>query len=175
MPKTTPALVEREARDLLARYDVSRAPVPVEDIARAEGLQVARARSAGAELGFLLHEGERRIIGLNSRRSGRRQRQVIAHELGHWKLHGARQLIVDFDIRPENADSVSTIASVAEEAEANAFAGELLMPANLLRAAVSRELGGVSARDDLVQKLGAEFDVGTHAVMWRLLNLGVFT
>lgn len=170
--KTDP---ERSARDMLTRHAVTVPPVPVEDIARAEGLQVARTGSAGHELGFLLHEGERRIIGINSRRSARWQRQVIAHELGHWKLHGARQLIVDFDVRPANADSVTSIASVAEEVEANAFAGELLMPANLLRAAVSRALGGVSARDDLVQKLAAEFDIGTHTVTWRLLNLGVLT
>lgn len=171
--KTDP---ERSARDLLTRHAIIGAPpVPVEDIARAEGIQIARASSAGHELGFLLHEGDRRILGLNSRRSARRQRQVIAHELGHWKLHGGRQLLVDHDVRPANADSVSSIASVTEEAEANAFAGELLMPADMLRAAVSRELGRVSARDDLVVKLAAEFDVGTQAVTWRLLSLGVFT
>lgn len=168
-------LAEREAWTLLARHDITGPPVPVDDIARAEGIQVVRVGSTGQELGFLFRAGERRIIGLNSRRSARRQRQVIAHELGHWKLHGERQLIVDQDIRPANADNVPTVASLNEEAEANAFAGELLMPTDLLRTAVNRELGGVSARDDLVHKLATEFEVGAHAMTWRLLNLGVFT
>lgn len=167
---------EREARGLLARYYVSAPPVPVEEFAKWMGAQIARAaNTTGTEVGFLLCDGARTIIGVDSRRSARRQRWVIAHLLGHWLLGADRQLTVDHVVRLANADSAPAAAPVAEEAVANAFASELLLPRKLVDAAVERELAGASSREVLLRRLAAEFDVSTEAVTWRLLNLGVLT
>lgn len=168
---------EREARDLLARYYVSAPPVPVDDLTKWMGARIARAANTttGMEVGFLLCDGARTIIGVDSRRSARRQRWVIAHLLGHWLLGADRQLTVDHVVRLANADSAPAAAPVEEEAVANAFAAELLMPRKLVDTAVRRELAAAASREVLLRRLAGEFDVSTEAVTWRLLNLGGLT
>lgn len=165
-----------EAEQLLALYGISSPPVPVEEIASHAGIQVVRAASHGSESAFLIRDHSRTIIGVNSRQSRRRQRFSIAHELGHWKLHDGRALIVDHSIRINKRDNVSSAATDTEEIEANSFAAALLMPRTWVQQAVDRELQfGVNDRDDLTQSLAKEFDVSTEAMRFRLINLGIFT
>ncbi|WP_216213061.1 ImmA/IrrE family metallo-endopeptidase [Amycolatopsis aidingensis] len=168
--------VQRGVAELLTKYGIHTSPTPVEPIARSEGIQVVRAPASGSESGFLLRDAERVVIGINSQTSRRRQRFTIAHELGHWKLHDGRPLIVDHTIRINKRDQVSSAATDYEEIEANAFAAALLMPAELVQAAVDREQKtGIESRDDLIQALAEEFDVSSEAMGYRLINLGVFT
>lgn len=165
---------EREARDLLARYYVSRAPVPVEDIAGWMHAQIARAaNTTDTTVGFLWRAGDSTILGVDSRRSARRQRWVVAHLLGHWLIGADRELTIDHGL--PLAESSPAAASLEEEAAANAFAAELLMPGTLVDAAVRRQLAGAPSREVLLRRLAAEFDVSTEVVTWRLLNLGVLT
>lgn len=171
----TRQLPELEARDLLARYDVSALPVPVEDMARRMGTKIARAANAtDSTVGFLLRDGERTVLGLDSRLSGRRQRWIIAHLLGHWLLGADRQLTVDHGL-PLAAGPAPAAAPLDEEAAANAFAAALLLPGELVDAAVRRGLAAAASRDVLVRRLAAEFDVSNEVVTWRLLGLGVLT
>ncbi|GAA3012871.1 ImmA/IrrE family metallo-endopeptidase [Actinokineospora diospyrosa] len=163
------------AEQLLKKHGVTSAPTPVEEIAVAEGIKVVRAPAKGTESAFLIRDGRRTIIGLNSRTSARRQRFSIAHELGHWQLHKGKRLIVDHSIRINNRDHVSSAGTDIEEIEANNFAAALLMPRLLLQAAVDRELDGeVASRDSLALTLAHEFDVSTEAMKFRLINLGIF-
>lgn len=169
---------EREARDLLARHSASLAPVAVEDIAVAEDIRVVFQAGTGGEFGFLmrpgngLYEVSRTMIGVNSRRSVRRQRLAIAHQLGHFTLHSVRLDTMCFDVR--NGQQ-SNEPSMLEEAEATAFASALLMPGELVDAAVRRGLAAAASREVLVRRLAAEFDVSNEVVTWRLLGLGVLT
>jgi len=167
---------DRSAVELLKRHGITRPPVPVEEIARTEGIQVVRTQASGAESGFILRDGRRTVIGINSRNAPKRQRFTIAHELGHWRLHEGRSLIVDHTIRINRRNEVSSAATDSEEIDANAFAAALLMPEELIQVAVDREQSlGVESRDDLIQTLASEFDVSTEAMGYRLINLGVFS
>src|SRR6266498_2992977 len=142
--------IEQQARMLLTKYSITRAPVPVEQIAVAEGAQVVRSPSSGQESGFLLRDGHRTLIGLNSRDTDRRQRFTIAHELGHLQLHKGRPLIVDHSVRVNKRDDISSAATDREEIEANAFAAALLMPQTLIMDAVHRHLNrGIVTQDEL--------------------------
>ncbi|MGW4521345.1 ImmA/IrrE family metallo-endopeptidase [Amycolatopsis sp. NPDC004378] len=148
----------------------------MEEIASRAGIQVVRAPSNGSESAFLVRDGRRIIIGVNSRQSRRRQRFSIAHELGHWQMHEGRPLIVDHTIRINKRDEVSSAATDTEEIEANSFAAALLMPRTWMQAAVDRELQlGVNDRDALTLSLAKEFDVSTEAMRFRLMNLGIFS
>lgn len=168
--------IEQRAEALLARHGVNRAPVPVEQIAQAEQVQVVRSPAAGQESGFLMRDGRRILIGLNTNEHPRRQRFTIAHELGHLQLHKGRPLIVDHAVRINNRNQTSSAASDNEEMEANAFAAALLMPSALVEAAVWREQElGINTREQLTDNLAAEFDVSKEAMSWRLINLGVFS
>ncbi|MGH2892603.1 MAG: ImmA/IrrE family metallo-endopeptidase [Solirubrobacteraceae bacterium] len=174
---STRRAAERSADELLKRHGVAKPPVPVEQIARREGIQVVRTQASGTESGFLLRDNKRIVIGINSRNSRKRQRFTIAHELGHWQLHhDGRPLIVDHAIRINKRNEVSSAASDHEEIQANAFAAALLMPEEMVQSAVDRELGlGIDSRDDLIQTLADEFDVSSEAIGFRLINLGVFS
>lgn len=168
--------IEATARNFLDKRGILSAPVPVEDLAWQEDIQVVRSPASGGESAFLMRSAQATIIGINSLTSRRRQRFSIAHELGHWFLHDGRPLIVDHSIRINKRDQVSSAATDHEEIEANAFAAALLMPAHLVQRAVDREQEfGIDSRDTLVQSLAKEFDVSTEAMGYRLINLGVFS
>jgi Zn-dependent peptidase ImmA (M78 family) len=177
-----PAEVElayKTARALLEKYAISKPPVQVEDIARREGAIIARNHFEGSESGFTLRDGQRIIIGINTRTSRKRQRFTLAHELGHLLLHEGTPLIVDHNVRIDRRDEVSSIGTDSEEIEANAFGAALLMPHPFVIDHVedfvsrTRKLGAGFSRDDLVSELAREFDVSTEAMGFRLINLGI--
>lgn len=168
--------IEQQAQGLLARYGVAAIPVPVEAIARAAGIQVVRSPAAGQESGFLMRDGQRVLIGLNSNDSPRRQRFTIAHELGHFELHTGRALIVDHTVRINKRDDVSSAATHPEEIQANAFAAALLMPETFIHSAVRRHINsGVVTQAHLTKLLADDFDVSEQAMTWRLVNLGIYS
>jgi Zn-dependent peptidase ImmA (M78 family) len=171
---------DMEADRLLKEYHVHEPPVPVGDIARGEGAQIARDRFEGNESGFILRDGKMTIIGVNTLTSRRRQRFTIAHELGHLLLHEGKPLIVDHSIRVNFRNDVSSMATDDEEIEANAFAASLLMPRNLILNNLKAYIIKVAqhsesiSREDLIVHLAREFDVSAEAVGYRLMNLGIF-
>jgi Zn-dependent peptidase ImmA (M78 family) len=168
-----------EADRLLKEYQIHEPPVPVGDIARGEGAQIARQRFEGNESGFIFRDGKLTVIGVNTITSRRRQRFTIAHELGHLLLHEGKPLIVDHSIRVNFRNDVSSMATDDEEIEANSFAAALLMPRPLvlkhLKAYITRVTqGGKSiSREDLIAQLAREFDVSVEAMGYRLINLGI--
>lgn len=167
--------IEQQARTLLAKYNITRAPIPVEQIAVAEGAQVVRSPSSGQESGFLLRDGHRVLIGLNSRDTDRRQRFTIGHELGHLTLHEGRPLIVDHSVRVNKRNDVSSAATDREEIEANNFAAAILMPKQIVMDVVERHLNrGIVTQDELTYQLANEFEVSTQAMGWRLINLNLY-
>ncbi|MGB7587265.1 MAG: ImmA/IrrE family metallo-endopeptidase [Solirubrobacterales bacterium] len=101
------------AETLLAEQGVSAPPVDVVAIAEALGLQVSYSALGDVD-GEL--RGDR--IRINRDHHPVRQRFTIAHELGHLRLH------------------TSHGAGAVVERQAEVFAGALLVPPGLLRAAV---------------------------------------
>jgi Zn-dependent peptidase ImmA (M78 family) len=169
---------QKEARRLLTKYAVTGAPVPVDRIAEGEGAQIARHHFDGSESGFILREGKRAIIGVNTRTSVRRQRFTIAHEIGHLLLHSGK-LIVDHAVRVNWRDETSSQATDEQEIAANAFAAELLMPSDLVFSHLAsyvedmRVNNEAIGRDELIAQLARIFNVSTEAMGYRLINLGI--
>lgn len=162
------------AQSLLRKHAVDTFPVPIEFIARVEGVIITRKAFDGTQSGFALRDGQTRIIGVNSATSPRRQRFTIAHEMGHLDLHEGKPLIVDHAMRIDWRDDVSSLGTNEEEIEANAFAAEILMPAQMIRSqVVSYARDGNITRDRLIVKLARDFDVSAEAMGYRLINLGI--
>lgn len=160
------------AEDLLGRYGISTPPVDVDKLAMLLGASVVRTRAEGTESGFVMRDGSRAVIGVNSRTSRRRQRFTVAHEIGHLLMHEGN-LIVDSSIRANYRNDVSSMATDDQEMEANKFAASLLMPMVWVREAVARLSVGATSREDLINRLSREFDVSTEAMGYRLINLGI--
>jgi Zn-dependent peptidase ImmA (M78 family) len=167
------------AYELLQKHNLTKAPIDVEYVAEKIGAVVARNHFEGSESGFALRDGQRRIIGINTRTSRKRQRFTIAHEIGHLELHEGTPLIVDHNIRIDRRDEVSSIGTDLQEIEANAFGAALLMPYELIVDHVNRFVSWTEesnpdfSRDQLIAQLARDFDVSTEAMGFRLINLGV--
>lgn len=164
--------VKSLARELLRRYEVSSPPVPVEKIARAEGLAVALKKLEGDISGFLLRQNEGSpLIGVNSHHPRVRQRFTVAHELGHYLLGDEGALHIDRKFELRLRDNLSSQGVDSDEMEANLFAAELLMPEDLL----SRDLEEAQpldiSDDSKVRRLAKRYGVSSQALMIRISSL----
>ncbi len=168
------ARIKAEVQRLLALPGGSARPVPVEDLAWLDGIAVVLQPMEDDEdiSGFYMRNGDERVIGVNASHAPVRQRFTIAHELGHALLERRDGVHIDsaFKLR----DATSSQAVDPEEIAANAFAAELLMPEDDVRAAVS---GGIDMMDDegvrQIRDLARGFGVSQQALMYRLVNLGL--
>ena len=130
--RTTRALWEarreecrRAARDLLARTFVSKpADINLEALAFEAGrLRIEEGGLGGAD-GRIVADGKNGgKIRVRSGLPQTRARFTIAHEIGHCCLHGG-----GFIDRTDSGKTFGIWNDASEEAEANTFAGELLLP-----------------------------------------------
>jgi hypothetical protein len=103
-----------------------------------------------------------------------RRRFTAAHELGHFVLHrrtmGRFRGDTDATLREADEDVADQM-----EREANRFAVELLMPAEVCRARADelRDKHGCWPRGVLVYRLASELLVSREALRYRLKSLGV--
>lgn len=172
--------IEEAAARILRKCKVTTAPINVLKVAQMLGAKVA-FQPFGEELsGMMVRRDNTVIIGVNSRHSNTRQRFTIAHELGHWQLEHKGDLFLDKTLRSKpitikKRDQRASEGTDKEEIQANAFAAAVLMPEQLLVAAVERLLQGGQEYevDRLVSDLAAEFLVSSQAMEHRLTNLGM--
>lgn len=118
----------QSARKLLHAHRIVAPPVQVEEIARAEGFTVKYISGEARSFSGILHR-DLKAIGINADHPKVRQRFSIAHELGHYFLDHPQE-----DEGYETDDGASLWKTC--ESEANEFAGELLVPGDLLAEAV---------------------------------------
>jgi hypothetical protein len=103
-----------------------------------------------------------------------RRRFSAAHELGHFVLHreamGRFRADTDATLQEAEGDTADQM-----EREANRFAADLLMPAEVCRArgAQLRTQYGCCPRGVLVYRLASELLVSREAMRYRLKALGV--
>ena len=92
-----------------------------------------------------------------------RKRFSIAHELGHYVLgHGKNSDIICFD-----KDMIATLNDPGKESEANAFAGELLLPANL----VAKRCDVKEVTFDPVREMAFQFKTSLTATLLKFVRL----
>lgn len=165
------SLVDR----LLIQNHIHSAPVPVEDIAKSLGVTVIRQPAEDDLSGFLYRDRKKKtaVIGVNSTHHPNRQNFTLAHELGHFLLHESSDDVhVDRRFQVKFRSGVSSEGTDVEEKEANLFAAEILMPADLL-AEEMEKIDIVDLDDEtVVARLARRYGVSTQAMTFRLAYLG---
>lgn len=126
--------------------------------------------------GFLFVAGSVGVAFVNADDPVYRKRFSAAHELGHFLLHrdamhGGRWIADE----PNTIRDVEDDQSRQHESEANRFASELLMPAEMCRtrAKASRANYPAVPPSVLVHRLAADLLVSREAMGYRLKNLEV--
>lgn len=168
------AKIEALALDLLQRCNEIQAPIDVERIALALGLIIRYEALQDSSLsGFLFREGEQNIIGVNADHSETRQRFTIAHEIGHYVLHGS-SIHVDHAVHAVfKRDQRASEGVYREEIEANTFAAALLMPKSLLECDIQCLPDGVDVDDARFEIFAKRtYKVSPQAMTHRLTSLG---
>jgi Zn-dependent peptidase ImmA (M78 family) len=166
---------EKKARELLERHGITKAPVPIEDLARSAGTQVRYRKFDGNISGLLLRTNGETVVGVHAQHARTRQRFTIAHELGHFLLHDGRPAIVEHlhrSARVNFRDGTSALATDTEEIEANQFAAALLMPGDMVEDEFN-QLFGRHTDERIVQLLARRFGVSPQAMRFRLMNLAL--
>ncbi|MEM7245998.1 MAG: ImmA/IrrE family metallo-endopeptidase [Acidobacteriota bacterium] len=153
----------RRATELLSEYAID-APsqLDLDALAFAAGALVLDAPLLGA-LARLVRRGDRGIIRVREGLTSPRRRFCIAHELGHFLLHGGTSQLASCTL-----EMIDDYRASREELEANAFAAELLLP----RAAFQERCGAGAPTADRVRTLADEFGVSLTATLWRTAELG---
>ena len=165
--------IERAAQKLLEANKVVRAPISVEELARALDIDVRFSETSDDVSGALIRSADSVVIAVNSAQHENRQRFTIAHELGHFLLHRGTKLHFDDDFRIDYRDASSSDATKREEIEANAFAASLLMPERILTRDWLRLTPDNKRVPDAVRILALRYRVSQKAMELRLVNLGL--
>lgn len=134
----------------------------LEDLAMAMNIFVVDARldSAAARL---VRKGDYGLIRVSDqlRYSGQR-RFAIAHEIGHFQLHKkVSQLLACTEV-----DMQASYRSSPYEIEASIFAGALLMPTEVFRVRVGRQV----PRAKVIKDLAQQFDTSLTATALRYVE-----
>lgn len=142
-----PAHARTRARRVLAEHQVTKPPVPVRAIARRCGFEVRESGQLGDLRARMLDD----VIEVSDRESEGAQNFSIAHELGHYFLktqHGDGQRAED---------------------EADAFAGELLVPGHMLMASLAHTSDPAAlARQFRASRSAVEASASIHRLSGRL-------
>ena len=152
--------------------------VHIEQIVTDAGIQIARNYQPDNPVAsFAYRTIDVQIIGINTAVSPRRQRFAIAHAYGHLLLHCKRQpLVACHQIRTEQRPAGSSEPTAEMEEQATLHAANLLMPEELLRAELARQvLVPHTSRDQLIERMAAGFEVSNEAMGWRLMSLSLIT
>lgn len=143
-------------------------PVNVEALAMALGIDV-RYVALGKDVSGMIerNKGGKYVISINEDDYETRQRFTLAHELGHFIYHKNKMENGIDDDRAYRSTDVgkyhNTQIGRREEIQANRFAANLLMPANLIRKLQQEEL----SVEDMAQRL----EVSPKAMEIRLNGL----
>jgi Zn-dependent peptidase ImmA (M78 family) len=154
------------AREMLALYWDRTIPVDVAGIASKMGARVEADIGLALDQpdlsGCVSYEGKQAVIRYNPTDIPVRQRFTIAHEIGHLALHA----FAEGKKFRDTSKTYSLSNFDAEEAEANRFAAELLMPEEAVKQVI------LDNKDQDPKSLAKVFAVSEVAMRYRLKNLG---
>ena len=162
--------IQKQVDALLKEHGITSAPIPIERIAKALGVQVKYSPLDDELSGMAYVKDGTPIIGINTLHHPNRQRFALAHELGHLILHEnelTKEIHVDkgFHMYPSSSAGEDEM-----EIEANRFANEILMPESLLAKSLNGQSFDIDD-DALVSALTKEYKVSVSAMRFRLGNL----
>lgn len=139
--------------------------IDLDAIAWHVGAAVKRRILDGCEA-RIIGNGDRAIITVNAASAFVRQRFSIGHEIGHWHFHRGRTLVC----RSEDIGGRHNGGFFLER-QADAFAGDLLMPGYILR---PRLLQLTWPTFSVIRYIARVFNTSVQATAIRLVELGTW-
>lgn len=164
-------LAQAKAKELLAEIRHHGDAVDLERVLKHLGLKLREENFPKKDnvSGAIVKGANGAVVVVNAAHHPFRRRFTIAHECGHHVLHGLEMHIDSAKFRDER----SATGEDRDEVEANAFAAELLMPEEAVRARVPSPIQLVD-QGLLVEHLANKvFKVSADAMTWRLMRLGL--
>lgn len=150
--------------EVIGRY-ARQAPVDLEAMAEELDVRVVYDRTLPSGIsGKIQREGDRFAVTINANHSPGRQRFTLAHELAHLILHAD---LIGAGVT-DDAMYRSTALSDETERQADAFAAELIMPAQMVRQLFHKE--GVKSIAGMAQRFDVSHDAAKVRMKW--LRLG---
>jgi predicted transcriptional regulator len=154
--------LRERAPELIRRFTRS-APVELDRITRALGLAVAVDPRLSPGISSKIDvQGARVLITVNGGHAPQRQRFTLAHAIAHCILHReaiGTSLVEDGHLRGAGL-------APALDAEADRYAADLVMPANLVSSFWNQGVRSAA-------EMGRRFDVTPEAAQSRLSELGI--
>jgi Zn-dependent peptidase ImmA (M78 family) len=121
MPIYTHLYIREKAIELIEKNNITEPPIDVKKIASSLGLEIMEMSNDLWFYGMLSRYEDNFYIILNKLMPETRKRYAIAHEIGHFQLHGH-----DLDYQRSTDDDY-------RHREADVFAEELCIPTEMLR------------------------------------------
>jgi Zn-dependent peptidase ImmA (M78 family) len=176
-PAAAPQNIQRarsSADRLRQRLRLREAPIDVDRAVRALGLRVVYEALGEDVSGLLIWCPKPAVICVNRDLPEPKQRLVVAHEMAHVYLghEFSPDQYVHVDRRFDRYRDCIAAGLSEQDLEANAFAGELVIPTKLLRQAVT-DIGNTELTEDHIQDLAGKFDVTVQSMAMRLSRLGL--
>ncbi len=160
--------MKMNAQKVLDMYWNGYLPVDVLGIAEKMGFRLIDAVDDPALSGYIELKGSVPFCSYNSQEPMTRQRFTIAHEIGHYALghlHDDRNFL-DGKRMFRDTSSSFQLGQNFQETQANQFAAELLMPANVVDWLIKEK------NIKTIEALSENFNVSTTAMIYRLKKLG---
>lgn len=154
---------KRQAAEILIENNISKPPIPIQEITENYGIKVIEIVLDHKIAGFI--DPEKKIIYINKSDSASRKAFTVAHELGHFNLH-QEELKKDPKIGILYRRPLGKKDDDEFEQEANCFAANLLVPFEMLK----------QYRDEYkklatVEMLSSLFGVSAEVIRYRLHDL----
>lgn len=137
--------VRQMARKILAESKVKTPPVDLIQILSAHGIGYEEVEDFPDTVDALIVEdGSKVYAAVNANQHLHRRRFSLAHELGHYFMHrhGMPEEAITIDNPP--SDDIGTATKSPAEIEADLFAGELLVPLEMLKPYVQKGIPELS-------------------------------
>lgn len=126
--------IRKYARQLLKRCGITRPPVDLPLIINLEGLEYQEVDYFPDDVdALIIPMGTRVVAAVNQNQSQNRRRFSLAHELCHYLLHRDRSVLEEVMTIDTPLDRDEVHSKDVFEAEADIFAGELLVPLLFLK------------------------------------------
>ena len=162
--------IPKTVDEILSTFGLERAPVPIKDLIESFNVGVF-IQNLPNDISGVLDLRNQPAIVINRDHHPNRQRFSMAHEFGHFCLHGGHGIHVDRQTFFRDSRSSEGLDSI--EIEANRFAAEILMPKTLIEAEIAAVVDWLDTNEDLLSELSQKFQVSATAMGLRLQTLGL--
>jgi hypothetical protein len=160
------SLATYHAKALLKKFGIKNAPIDPYGIAREMSIEVKEDDCEGYVGMLLVVDGEALISVKSKIQEYSKKRFTVAHEIGHFSIPGhiTPQKYI-FQCTDNDLSNIGRIR--VKEAEANAFAAELLMPEEIFREKIKMD----DLSYELIQDLTSDFETSLTAASIRFVEL----